>query len=64
MITIDRKIEMYDSWLAETNDPESEEWRADLTEEEAALVDTWDEEFERGCLRLCKAIVDLRKGVT
>lgn len=57
MISEDRKNEIYDSWLAETNDPETEEWRDDLTAEEAALVDGWDEGFERGCFRLCKDIV-------
>lgn len=64
MITIDRKIEMYDSWLAETDDFESEEWRDDLNEAEAALVDAWDESFERGCFRVCKDILDKQKEVS
>lgn len=61
MITEDRKAEMYEMFLSETNEPDSEEWREDLTEEEIALVDAWDEAFEGEYLRLCKAILANQK---
>ena len=53
-----RRQELYDSWSAETNEPETEEWRDDLTPEEAALVDQWDAAFLAGYYKLCCAILD------
>ena len=50
--------ELYDSWSAETNEPETEEWRDDLTADEAALVEQWDAAFAASYYKLCRAIVD------
>lgn len=55
-MTRERK-EYIDSCLDwETNDPESQEWRDDLTAEEQAYVDAADERYRLGMLRLCEAI--------
>lgn len=43
MISEERRQEIDRLFWAETNDPETEEWREDLTPEEAALVAEWDE---------------------
>lgn len=39
----------------ETNDPETQEWRDDLTADEAALVEHWDEAVSRGICAMCKS---------
>ena len=39
-------------WGEETNDPETQKWREDLTEDEQRLVDSWDDGFEDGVLRM------------
>ena len=57
----DRKQELYAWWCAETNDPETEEWREDLSPEETSLVEQWDEKCRVGFLRLCRAILDGEK---
>lgn len=62
MISEERKAEMAELFYGETNDPESEEWRESLTEEELVLVESWDEAFERGLYRLCKDILDRQKA--
>ena len=43
MISEERLQEIDRLFWAETNDPRTEEWREDLTPEEAALVAEWDE---------------------
>lgn len=53
----ERLCEMNDNWSAETNDPETETWRDDLTPEEARIVADWDVMCEVGIHRLCKAIL-------
>lgn len=35
-----------ENWNNETNEPYTQEWRDDLTEEEAAIVESWDDAFE------------------
>ena len=43
----EQRIEMLRAnWHNETNEPETQEWRNELTSEEAALVDKWDEDFD------------------
>ena len=52
-----RKREI-DRYLAhETNAPESQEWREELTEEESAYVQARDKHYERGVAALCSAIL-------
>lgn len=48
------------SWLFwnETNDPETEEWREELTPDEEAMVDQWDQQTARGVQTLAQAILD------
>ena len=57
----DRISDLWENFCAETNDPESEEWRNDLTDEEARMVSDWDNRYNNGVLRLCEAI--LERGV-
>ena len=45
-----------DCFNHESNDPESQEWRETLTEEERAYVADKDERYRVGMLRLCEAI--------
>ncbi len=40
----ERKEELYNLWLSES-DGEDEEWRETLTPEELALVSQWDDKF-------------------
>lgn len=42
----------------ETNDPETEEWREDLTPDEAAMVEQWDARTAMGFQRLVQANLD------
>lgn len=53
--------ERYDelSWLwgEESNDPETQEWREELTEDEAKLVASWDKAFNLGVKSLCEQIL-------
>ena len=41
----------------ETSDPETQEWREELTAEESAYVQAQDEHYERGIAALCSAIL-------
>ena len=52
--------EKYLDWAFwfETNDPETQEWRDDLTADEAALVEHWDEAVSRGICAMCKKLPD------
>lgn len=52
MISENRLQEMEDLFWSETNDPETEEWRDDLTPEEADIVAEWDERTANGMARL------------
>lgn len=61
MITDERIQEMQDAFWAETNDPATEEWRDDLTEEEAQIVARWDERVNAGITELCEDTVHLRE---
>ena len=42
----------------ETNDPETEEWRDELTPDEEAMVEQWDEQTARCFQTLAQAILD------
>lgn len=44
-------------WGEETNDPETQEWREDLTIQEARLVASWDKAFNLGVKSLCQQII-------
>ena len=46
MISPERETALRDNWGSETNEPWTEEWREDLTDEERELVEKWDKTFE------------------
>lgn len=56
-----RMKELADNWNAETNDPETEEWRDDLTPQEAAIIADWDRGYADGMHQLCQEIMALRR---
>lgn len=47
-LTPEREAELSQNFWEETNDPETEEWRDELTASEEKLVEQWDDEFEKG----------------
>lgn len=55
---LDRIEDLWDNFCAETNDQESEEWRNELTDNEARMVADWDNGYQTGVLRLCEAILE------
>lgn len=44
-------------WGEETDDPETQEWREELTLQEARLVSGWDKAFNLGVKSLCQQIL-------
>mgnify|MGYP001023704571 CR=1 FL=1 len=50
MITAEEKESLLNLW----NDECEDEWRMNLTEEEAALVAEWDEQYEQGLARMVR----------
>lgn len=61
MITAERLEALHQLWSTETDDEETQEWRYDLTEEEAALVDTWDSAYEEATAAIAQDILDMEK---
>lgn len=53
-----RENELYKLWSNESNDPGSEEWRENLTPDETALVEKWDNGYEIGMARIAGQIID------
>lgn len=49
--------ELKESWEHETNDPETETWRGDLTPQEAQIVAAWDDGFDHGLTRMAADIL-------
>lgn len=60
MMTDKRREELASLFWAETNEDWTQEWRDDLTPEEAALVEQWDRDFEMGLARMCNSIGENR----
>ena len=58
-ITDERKEALLDCWDNETNEAETQEWRDNLTEEEAKLVAEWDMQYAKGMAGMCKQILEL-----
>lgn len=48
-----RREQLLDSWNDETDDPETQEWRDDLTPEELEYVDQLDGDYHTGFRRIC-----------
>ena len=44
--------ELRSAWENETNDPETQEWRDDLTADERKLVDQWDDNYEQALAQM------------
>lgn len=44
-------------WGEESEDPDTQEWRDELTSEEAKLVSSWDRSFNLGVKSLCQQIL-------
>lgn len=56
-MTDERQRQLYDLWENEVT-AEDEEWRDDLTEEEAAMVEEWDNQYDTGTASLASKILD------
>lgn len=52
-----RREQLLDSWNYETDAPETQEWREDLTPEELEYVDRLDNNFVAGVRNICTAIL-------
>ena len=60
----EERIALLDFWwdTEDPYDPESMEWRDELTAEEAALVKSWDEAYAMGILLMSADILGLSEG--
>ena len=60
----EERIAWMDFWwdVEDPYDPESMEWRDELTAEEAALVASWDDAYARGIRMMSEDILDLSEG--
>lgn len=56
-MTEERKQQLLNCWENEVT-AEDEEWRDDLTEEEAAMVEEWDNQYDTGTASLASKILD------
>ena len=63
MVSEERRAWMDFRWdVEDPYDPESMEWREELTAEEAALVASWDEAYAMGILLMSADILGLSEG--
>lgn len=62
MITAEKREALRQLWSIETSEEETQDWRYDLTDEEAALVDTWDSVYEETVAAIAQDILDKPKG--
>jgi hypothetical protein len=60
-MTEERKNELLWLWGEETNDPDTQEWRDELTPEEAAKVAEWDANAERGMGEMARRMLELEE---
>ena len=60
MITEEREEELYRYSLSESNDPETQEWREHLTDEEYLMVSRWDKQWNDGIIAACKQILAIQ----
>lgn len=63
-VSKEREKELFSLWESETNAPETEEWREELTEAESALVEAWDAKAEQGMAKLANDTLKLRQKAT
>lgn len=64
VVSPDRETELQNLFWAESNDPETQEWRENLTPAEAALVDKWDNNYVVASGRIAKKILELEQSKT
>lgn len=55
-LTQERRDHLYWLWSEETEAPETQEWRDDLTPEEAVYVASLDRGYRAGCTQIATAI--------
>lgn len=60
----EERIALLDFWwdTEDPYDPESMEWRDELTAEELALVESWGEAYARGVRMMSEDILALSEG--
>lgn len=60
----EERIALLDFWwdVEDPDDPESMEWRDELTAEERALVESWDNLYANGIQQLSKDILARSEG--
>ena len=56
-LTQERRDHLYWLWSEETEAPETQEWRDDLTPAEAAYVASLDRGYRAGCTQIATAIL-------
>lgn len=56
-----RMKELADNFYAETNDPETQEWRDELTPQEAEIIADWDNGYAVGVHKICQDIMALQR---
>ena len=56
-VSAEREQELRELFYAETNEPETEEWRESLSHEEQKMVDEWDKRVAIGLIALCDDIL-------
>lgn len=59
-MTEERKQELDREWneCDLMDDEEYRDWYEGLTDEEQALIDAWDKQYQKGALQICKEILD------
>lgn len=63
-VPFDRVSELSEMFNGETNEPEAEEWRKDLTTNERCLVDRWDKDVDAGFSKLAEALSAARQNTS
>lgn len=58
----EREEELLSYFWDESNDPETQEWRDELTEDEAAMVEQWDEQTADAIGALAQRILELENS--
>lgn len=61
-VSEERESELQQLFWDETNDPETQEWREDLTADEAAMVEQWDTQTAKSFSQLAQDILKKEAG--
>lgn len=61
MVTDARKDEMYYSWKKESYEEWTTQWRDELTDEEAGIVELWDERLDKDELNPTRYIKEMEE---